>query len=56
MVLLVIRMKYSDGSMLAIDCDAVEDEYAKTIRQRSALDYLVYNAPLQYAELVLGKR
>ncbi len=49
-----VELKYSDSSMLAIDCDAVEDEYAKTIRQRSALDYLVYNAPLEYAELVLN--
>ena len=48
-----VELKYSDGSMLAIDCDAVEDEYAQTIRQRSALDYLVYNAPLEYANLVL---
>ena len=48
-----VELKYSDGTMIAIDCDAVEDEYAKTIRQRSALDYLVYNAPLEYAELVL---
>ena len=48
-----VELKYSDGTMIAIDCDAVEDEYAKTIRQRSALDYLVYNAPLDYAELVL---
>ena len=48
-----VELKYTDGSMLAIDCDAVEDGYAKTIRQRSALDYLVYNAPLEYAELVL---
>ena len=49
-----VELKYSDSSMLAIDCDAVEDEYAKTIRQRSALDYLVYNAPLEYAELMLN--
>ena len=49
-----VELKYSDGSMLAIDCDAVEDGYAKTIRQRSALDYLVYNAPLEYAGLVLN--
>ena len=48
-----VELKYSDGSTLAIDCDGVEDEYAKTIRHRSALDYLVYNAPLEYAELVL---
>ena len=48
-----VELRYSDGSSLAIDCDGVEDEYAKTIRQRSALDHLVYNAPLEYAELVL---
>ena len=36
-----VELKYSDGFMLAIDCDGVKDEYAKTIRQRSALDYLV---------------
>jgi len=48
-----VELRYSDGSILAIDCDGVEDEYAKTICQRSALDYLVYNAPLEYAELVL---
>lgn len=48
-----LELKCSDGSVLAIDCDAVEDEYAKTIRQRSALDYLIYNTPLEYAELVL---
>ena len=30
-----VELKYSDGSMLAIDCDGIEDEYAKTICQRS---------------------
>ena len=30
-----VELKYSDSSMLSIDCDGVEDEYAKTIRQRS---------------------
>lgn len=49
-----VELKCSDGLMPAIDCDAVEDEYAKTIRQRSAPDYLVFNAPLEYAELVLN--
>lgn len=48
-----VELKYSDGSKLAIYCDAVEDECAKTIRQRAALDYLVHNAPLEYAELAL---
>ena len=48
-----VELKYSDGSVLAIDCDAVEDEYGKTIRHRSALDYLIYNASFEYVELVL---
>ena len=51
-----VELKFSDDYMLTIDCDGVEDEYAKTIRQRSALDYLVYNTPLEYAELVLRGR
>ena len=46
-------LRRSDGSMPAIDCDAAENGCAKTIRHRSALDYLLYNAPLEYAELVL---
>ena len=49
-----VELKYSDGSLIAIDCDGVEDEYAKTIRHRAALDYLIYNVPLEYAELVLN--
>lgn len=49
-----VELKYSDGSILAIGCDAIEDEYARTIRQRSAMNYLVYIAPLEYAELVLN--
>ena len=49
-----VELKYYDGSMLAINCDGVEDEYAKTIRHRAALDYLIYYAPLEYAELVLS--
>ena len=48
------ELRYSDGSMMAIDYDAVEDEYAKTIRQRYAMNHLVYNALLEYAELVLN--
>ena len=48
-----VELKYSDDSLIAIDCDGAEDEYAKTIRQRSALDYLIYNASFEYVELVL---
>ena len=49
-----VELKFADGSMISIDCIAVEDEVAKNMRQRSALDYLVYNDPVGYADLILN--
>ncbi len=49
-----VELKYSDGSMIAIDCDAVESEVTDNMYERLQLDYLVYNAPLEYAELILN--
>ncbi len=49
-----VELKYSDGSMIAIDCDAVEDEVTDNMYERSQLDYLVYNAPIEYADLILN--
>lgn len=48
-----VELCYADGSMISIDCTEVEYEFAHTVSQRSELDWLVYNAPLDYAELVL---
>ena len=31
-----------------------EDEYGNTPAQRAELDWLLYNKPLEYAQLVLG--
>lgn len=45
---------FSDGSMIAIDTIAVENEIADNMYQRSELDYLIYNAPLEYADLILN--
>lgn len=49
-----VELQYSDGSMIAIDTIAVENEIADNMYQRSELDYLIYNKPLEYAQLVLG--
>lgn len=49
-----VELRYSDGSVLSIDCTAVEDSIKTTLNGRTELDWLVYNAPLEYAELVLG--
>ena len=40
--------------MIAIDTIAVENELADNMYQRSELDYLIYNNPPEYAQLVLG--
>ena len=40
--------------ILAVDCIAVEDTVPRNLYERSALDWLVYNAPLEYLELVLS--
>lgn len=49
-----VELKYADGSMISIDCTAVENEVADNIYERSELDYLIYNAPLEYADLILN--
>ena len=49
-----VELKFDDGSMIAIDTIAVENEVADNMFQRSELDYLIYNDPVAYAELILN--
>lgn len=49
-----VELKYSDGSMMSIDTIAVENEFAETWLDRRELDYLIYNDPWGYADLVLN--
>ena len=49
-----VELKFNDGSMIAIDTNAVENEVADNMYQRSELDWLIYNAPLEYADLILN--
>jgi hypothetical protein len=49
-----VELKFDDGSMIAIDTIAVENEIADNMYQRSELDWLIYNAPLEYADLILN--
>ena len=48
-----VELVYTDGAVIAIDTDTVENEYAEDMYQRSELDWLIYNAPGEYAELVM---
>ena len=49
-----VELKFDDGSMIAIDTIAVENEFADNMYQRSELDYLIYTDPVAYAELMLN--
>ena len=48
-----VELKFTDGRMISIDTIAVENEVADNMYQRSELDWLIYNKPLAYAQLVL---
>jgi hypothetical protein len=49
-----VELSLEDGMLLSIDCIAVENEVANSMYQRSELDWLIYNDPLAYAELILN--
>ena len=48
-----VELIFANGSMIAIDTIAVENEVADNMYQRTELDWLIYNKPLEYAQLVL---
>ena len=48
-----VELHYSDGCTLAIDCIEVENLYGNSPAYRTGLDYLIYNDPLAYADLIL---
>ena len=49
-----VELKFDDGIMIAIDTIAVVNEVADNMYQQSELDYLIYNDPVAYAELILN--
>jgi len=49
-----VELRYIDGTMISIDVVGVENEVAENLYQKSELDYLIYNDPEAYAELILA--
>ena len=49
-----VELLLRDGRMISINCTGVEDMLDVTMAQRSELDYLIYNDPLAYADLILN--
>ena len=48
-----VELTLQYGRKISIDCTGVEDALDVTIAQRAELDYLIYNDPLGYADLIL---
>ena len=44
-----VELTYNDGSVLTIDCEEVENHYDVRGKQMVDLDWLLYNAPMEYA-------
>ena len=49
-----VELRPDDRTLLSINCSAVENEVANSMYQRSELNWLIYNDPLAYAELILN--
>lgn len=49
-----VELSLVDGTQVSINCTAVENEVADNMFERSELDWLIYNDPLAYADLVLN--
>ena len=42
------------AAVLVLDCTGIEDALDVTMAQQAELDYLIYNDPLGYADLILN--
>lgn len=49
-----VEARFTDGTMIAIDCRAVETALDANTLQRSELDWLIYNKPLEYLQAVFS--
>ena len=49
-----VELLYTDGTLIDIDCMAVEDEAARNMYERAELDYLLTHDPVGYANLILN--
>ena len=49
-----VELTLQDGRKISIDCTGAEDVLNVTMAQQTELDYLIYNDPLAYAELILN--
>ena len=48
-----VELRYADGEVLSIYTPGVDDSFDTTIAMRAEMDWLIYNDPLEYAQMVL---
>ena len=49
-----VELLLRDGRKITIDCTGVENALDVTTAQQTELDYLIYNDPLGYVDLILN--
>lgn len=49
-----VELRLDDGTLLSIYCTAVENEVANSMYQWLEIGWLIYNAPLEYVDLILN--
>ena len=49
-----VEARFTDGTMISVDCRAVETALDADTWQRSELDWLIYNKPLEYVQAVFS--
>ena len=48
-----VELRYADGEVLNIYTPGIDDSFDTTIAMRAEMDWLIYNDPLEYAQMVL---
>lgn len=49
-----VELIYADSEMISINCTRLENEIADNMYERSELDWLIYNEPITYVNLVMN--
>ena len=49
-----VELLLRDERMISINCTGIADALDVTMAQQTKLDYLIYNDPLGYADLILN--
>ena len=48
-----VELRYTDGETLSLYTPGIEDSFDTTLPMRTELNWLIYNAPLEHAQMAL---